>query len=223
MTELDRTAQTIRLHDGRTLAFAEYGDRQGRPVFYFTGGNSSRLEGAWFDEVAHRRGVRLIATDRPGFGLSSYQLNRTFLDWPDDIRRLADALRISTFAVFGLSGGGPHVAALAYKMQERLSAAAIVSSPCPYGSPHMFDGMWLPIRLMYFVARHAPSWLNERVQSALSNPDMLIENIDRLPNPDAELLRNAPHLADRFRLSQIESLRNGAQGAAHEWRLYTRP
>ena len=114
-----RHNQTIRLHDGRTLGFAEYGLAEGTPVFYFTGGNSSRLEGGWFVNAAEKKQVRLIVPDRPGFGLSTFQPERQLLDWPDDVIELADALSIKTFSIFGLSGGGPHVFATLHEFPEK--------------------------------------------------------------------------------------------------------
>jgi hypothetical protein len=42
MTE--RMSQTVELHDGRALGFAEYGDPDGKPVFHFHGHPGSRLE-----------------------------------------------------------------------------------------------------------------------------------------------------------------------------------
>lgn len=56
------------LSDGRTLAYCDYGDSRGHPVFYAHGGPGSRLEGSFFNETAARFGFRLIATDRPGMG-----------------------------------------------------------------------------------------------------------------------------------------------------------
>ena len=53
------------LKDGRILAYKEYGQAGGHPVFYAHGGPGSRLEGAIFDEKAAEYGFRLIATDRP--------------------------------------------------------------------------------------------------------------------------------------------------------------
>ena len=97
--------QTIRLLDGRTLGYAEYGPTDGEPIFYFTGGNSSRFEGEWFENAATDKDVRLIVPDRPGFGLSTFQPDRQLLDWPKDVIELADALSIDTFSIFGLSGG----------------------------------------------------------------------------------------------------------------------
>ncbi|MBE9534002.1 MAG: hypothetical protein IMF03_03310, partial [Proteobacteria bacterium] len=37
--------KTIQLSDGRTLAYSDSGDPEGRPVFYFHGGPGSRLDG----------------------------------------------------------------------------------------------------------------------------------------------------------------------------------
>ena len=99
----DRYNQTIRLEDGRTLGFAEYGDPAGRPAFYFHGSPSCRLDWSIFGDEAWARshGVRFIAIDRPGMGLSDYQTDRTLVDWPDDVAELADTRGIETFAVWG--------------------------------------------------------------------------------------------------------------------------
>jgi pimeloyl-ACP methyl ester carboxylesterase len=69
----DSTARTIRLRDGRRLGYAEGGDPAGRPLLYFHGWPGSRVEGRLGDEAARAKGVRLIALDRPGMGLSDYQ------------------------------------------------------------------------------------------------------------------------------------------------------
>lgn len=63
--------QTFKLPDGRVLGFAEYGSPDGKALLYFHGYPSSRLEGKPVDDMARRRGLRFIAIDRPGFGLSS--------------------------------------------------------------------------------------------------------------------------------------------------------
>lgn len=118
---------TVTLPDGRRLAYTEWGVPDGRPVLYFHGTPGSRL---WCPDeqatVAAR--VRLIAPDRPGFGRSDPQDGRTFAEWPHDVQALADALRIPTFAVVGVSAGGPYAAVCAALMPARVSRAALVSS-----------------------------------------------------------------------------------------------
>ena len=44
---------TIKLHDGRQIGFAEYGDLNGIPIFYFGGfPGSSRLEPSRYHDFA---------------------------------------------------------------------------------------------------------------------------------------------------------------------------
>lgn len=75
--------------------------------------------------------MRLILVDRPGYGGSDFQPGRKLLDWPGDVAQLADALGVDSFAAFGMSGGGPHAAACAYGLADRVSALALISSPGP--------------------------------------------------------------------------------------------
>ena len=110
MTEFKTNYQS--LADGRTLAYCEYGDPRGIPMFYAHGGSGSRMEGAVFNDAAAKYGFRLIATDRPGMGQSTLKLNRKFLDYPHDILELADHLGLDKFGVLGWSGGGPHTVVL---------------------------------------------------------------------------------------------------------------
>jgi ketosteroid isomerase-like protein len=87
----------------------------------------SRIEGRLGDEAATATGVRLIAIDRPGMGLSDFQLRRALVDWPDDVAQVAWALELDRFSVLGISGGGPYAAACAWKLAARLTGAGIVS------------------------------------------------------------------------------------------------
>jgi pimeloyl-ACP methyl ester carboxylesterase len=96
-----------RLADGRVLGYAEWGDPQGAPVFYFHGTPASRLDPVCFPDAPAQAGVRLISVDRPGMGLSSFQRGRQIADWPDDVAALADALGIDRFGV----GAGARTAA----------------------------------------------------------------------------------------------------------------
>src|SRR5205085_543809 len=58
----------IRLDDGRTLAYAEWGDPDGWPVLGCHGSPSSRLGRHVEDPETYRRwGARLVVPDRPGF------------------------------------------------------------------------------------------------------------------------------------------------------------
>ena len=119
--------ERVRLRDGRALAYAEWGDLHGPPVFFFHGSPLSRL---WCpdEEATQAAGVHLVAVDRPGFGRSDLQPGRRLVDWPLDVAELADALGIDRFAVAGYSAGGPYAVACAALIGERVTRAGLVST-----------------------------------------------------------------------------------------------
>jgi len=119
------------LGDGRRLAYAEWGEPDAFPVFFFHGTPNSRLLHLGAD-LPRRAGVRLVYVDRPGFGQSDQQPGRTLLDWPRDVEALADHLGVDEFGVAGQSGGGAYAFACAFALPQRVVRAAIVSGVGPY-------------------------------------------------------------------------------------------
>ena len=153
-----RQNQTFSLPDRRVLGFAEYGVPDGKPVLYFHGYPSSRLEAEPADEMARCRGLRFIALDRPGFGLSTPQPHRRILDWPKDVQAFAKGMRLPPFAVLGLSGGGPFALACAHALpRDMLTAVGLFASGPPWvaGAQHMS----LIRRVTCVAAKHWPSGL----------------------------------------------------------------
>jgi pimeloyl-ACP methyl ester carboxylesterase len=111
----------VLLRDQRKLAFAAYGDPNGRTVFWFHGTPGARWQlPPDAPEEAHKRGIRMIGVDRPGTGESTHHPDRTLLTWADDMGQLADHLGLDRFACIGLSGGGPYVLACAHEMPDRV-------------------------------------------------------------------------------------------------------
>ncbi len=126
----------IKLADGRRLGYYECGDPHGRPVLFFHGFGTSRVICPPDDRTAVEMGIRLIAVDRPGIGLSDPKPGRRLIDWPADVAALADHLQIGPFSVIGWSGGGPYALACAHALPERVAAVGLVSSPAPLaGTP----------------------------------------------------------------------------------------
>jgi pimeloyl-ACP methyl ester carboxylesterase len=146
----DGADPTIELSDGRRLGYAEFGDPGGAPVIYFHGWPGARVEARLGDEAAKGSGVRLIAIDRPGMGLSAFQPRRGFADWPDDVVEAAATLGLDRFALLGISGGGPYAAACAWK----LTGAGIVSSLAPFDVPGAVASMGRRNRLTFQLVRH---------------------------------------------------------------------
>lgn len=119
------------LKDGRTLAWAEYGDPSGRPVLYFHGGGGSYLEGACFHREARDHGIRLIAPSRPG-GLGSTPCpGFQPLDFASDCVELTAYLGIDRFVTTGNSNGGLFTMAVAFALPGRVIGAAPINSTSP--------------------------------------------------------------------------------------------
>jgi pimeloyl-ACP methyl ester carboxylesterase len=135
--------RTVRTPDGRTLAVEEAGDPAGRPVLVHMGSPNSRhlYEPNGADAAA--RGLRLICYDRPGFGGSTPQPGRTVVSCAADVRAICAGLGISQAAMWGISGGGPHVLACAALLPDLIVAAASLASLAPVGAEGLdwFEGM----------------------------------------------------------------------------------
>lgn len=124
-------SQSFVLPDNRVLGFSEYGNPDGYPLMFFHGFPSSRLEASGLVGNKHGRNLRIIAPDRPGFGLSTFQEHRKIMDWPADVQALADHLEISRFAILGGSGGGPYALACAQLLPPKMLSAVGVLAGAP--------------------------------------------------------------------------------------------
>jgi pimeloyl-ACP methyl ester carboxylesterase len=120
----------------RQIGFAEFGDPQGRAIFWLHGTPGARrqipAEARAYAELEH---IRLIGVDRPGIGSSTPHQYPNVLAFAEDLRVIADTLGIGDFAVVGLSGGGPYTLATAAAMPERVVAAGVLGGVAPYVGP----------------------------------------------------------------------------------------
>lgn len=117
--------------DGRIVAWTDSGVADGRPLLRIPGTPGSRHavrvdQTQWFD-----RGLRMITTERPGFGASTRQIGRGFLDHADDLAAVLDRLGIDRVPALAGSGGAPYLLALAARHPERVAAATIVVGAAP--------------------------------------------------------------------------------------------
>jgi len=219
----DRTNQQIKLKDGRALGYAEYGNPDGKPVFYFHGFPSSRLDWPLFDTdaIAARLNARIIAADRPGYGLSDFKHGRKIVDWPDDVVELADALQVDRFAVLGISGGGPYALACAHRIPGRLTTTTIVCGMGPADAPGAKDGIAMLLPGKSVLMRKLLLIL--MAMGLRRNPDrFLLQMKDAVAEPD-KLLLAQPEVVQTFIHSMLEAFRSGTRGASWDALLYKRP
>jgi pimeloyl-ACP methyl ester carboxylesterase len=133
---------TIALADGRTLGYDDVGDPNGVPVLFVHGTPDSRRARHPDDGLASRAGVRLIAVDRPGIGLSSPHRTGTVGTFADDAVALADRLGIGELRCFAWSAGAPYALAVAARHPDRVAAVAVAAGLVPftaYEAPGILD------------------------------------------------------------------------------------
>ncbi len=221
----DRSGTTVRLHDGRVLGYAEYGDPAGKAVFHFHGSASSRIEHPADEAILTRLGIRFISTDRPGHGRSDPQPGRRLLDWPDDIRELADHLGVARFHVSGLSAGGPYALACAHQLPESVLAGAAIDCGAPADGLNSGEGLTLQLRLFRFAAQRLPAMLHlfrrqaySAVKDGFDGKSLLAAS----PATEQELL-GMPQNLEMLLASIREGYRQGWRGVAHDDIVVHRP
>jgi pimeloyl-ACP methyl ester carboxylesterase len=231
-TEMNRAegapdALIERLPDGRLVGYAEYGDPSGLPIFGFHGTPGSRLMFRLADEPARELGVRLIAPERPGFGLSTYQPGRTLASYAADVAALADRLDIARFAVAGVSGGGPYAAACAALLPSRVTALGLVSPVGPMigdeGAAQIGVGHHVMFRLtprippllwpIFTLGRAAFLYAPLGIYSFL---------LSRCAPSDWKILTRTEVRRNLLR-GVAEGMRPGVKGGLQEMKLFSRP
>jgi pimeloyl-ACP methyl ester carboxylesterase len=219
------TNDQISLPDGRSLGYAGYGDPAGKPVLYFPGAPGSRLLHPPAGPTT-ARGVRLIVVERPGFGRSDYQPDRTLLDWPADVVALAAALGIDRFAVVGISAGGPYALACGRLIPHQLTGVALISPVGPADVPDSTAEMPRVRRAGAAVARRAP-WLLRPLLWLTSNPHRNPERFfARMKSQNAPVdleILTRPEVKAMLMRSYLEATRNGLRGFAREAVILANP
>jgi pimeloyl-ACP methyl ester carboxylesterase len=220
--------QHVESSDGRRLTFAEYGDPSGTPVIYCHGFPGSRLEARLADGPARELGIRLIAPDRPGFGLSTFQPNRRIADWPADLACIADHLELRRFRVLGVSGGAPYALAGAAALGARIERVTLACGLGEITAPNDIDGMNVAAGTALRFQRRFPKaghWTYHHI---------IGPTLRRFPAWIFKILVGHATAADREVLAEgkarriiidsfAEAFRQGTAGPAHEVRLITEP
>jgi pimeloyl-ACP methyl ester carboxylesterase len=124
--------------------------------------------------AADRLGIRFVSYDRPGYGGSTPSPGRDIASAAADAAAVADALRVTDFAVFGHSGGGPHALACAALLAGRVRAAVSISGLAPFAADGLdwFAGMG-PGSQASLRAAAAGRTVKEAHEATESEPDFL--------------------------------------------------
>jgi len=216
--------QSIKLRDGRTLAYAEFGDPKGAPIIYCHGAPSSRAEGELTvrGSCAGQLGLRVIIPDRPGMGGSDFLAKRRIVDWPSDVLELADALHIGQFAMLGSSAGAPYALVCAALIPERVSVVGIIGGVAPIDAPGLFSPRSRFLSRLVRVAAPVMRGLMRLQLLALRSSTVRKSMANAFPEPDRTLFQSE-QIRDRFIGCLVECCRNGPRGAVWELGMFSLP
>ena len=206
--------------DGRRLAYAEFGDREGRPVILFHGNPGSRLICPDV-AVTIAAEVRLITFDRPGFGGSDPHPFHRLIDVADDFAQLASLLDVRRCSVIGWSAGGPYALAAAARHRDLVESAAVVSSAGLQDDPgvaarHTDHTRALMTRLRGRLP-DAVSAVEDRFASYAEDPAVIVKmTVANEADPDRRLMR-LPEVAAALSEMWREGARQGTRGVTDGW------
>jgi pimeloyl-ACP methyl ester carboxylesterase len=205
------------------MAYAEWGDLDGRPVVLLHGMPGSRLFCPDADVTA-AAGVRLLTIDRPGYGGSDPDPGRTLLGWVDDFIELADQLGLPPCPVIGLSSGGPYALACSVRAPGRVTDVCLIASDAPLveGTPR-WDGLTPAARDLIAAVRRDPAASLEAVRARTAwfadGWSAILPEAGTEPaadDPDGRL-RQRPDVFESLTAMFREGARQGSEGFAEDW------
>lgn len=117
--------------DGRIVAWSEFGDEEGLALLRVPGTPGCRFSLRADRTPWTQRHLRVITTERPGFGASSRMFGRGFRQPADDLAAILDHLVLDTVHVIGGSGSAPHQLAFAAHHPHRVRAMTVLVGAAP--------------------------------------------------------------------------------------------
>jgi pimeloyl-ACP methyl ester carboxylesterase len=227
--------RTLQTNDGRTLAFAVWGDPSGFPIMSLHGTPGCRLQRWPHEELYQQLGVCVVTHDRAGYGRSTRRHGRSVADAVDDVIAIADELGFDRFGVTGGSGGGPHALACAALRPDRVVRATSSVGEAPCGDGGLEHDEWVegmdPENVKEFGLALAgeEAALTEYVEAQQAqvearvavDPSTVLDDYDLSDSDRAQLAR--PEVMQILREATAEWAFNGVGGWVDDDLAFTRP
>jgi pimeloyl-ACP methyl ester carboxylesterase len=228
--DLEGKVQFFDTGNGARLAFHEYGDPAGTPIFFYHG-TGCHVHGMLLHKPGKRHGFRIIVPDRPGVARSDYRPGWTILEYARDIAKLADHLGIGKFGAIGISGGGPTLLASAVAIPERLECVVDLACATPvYSNPGMIKHLGMMDRFYAKLGTCLPLGLFRipfavlgLLQTTLKSPELFAKMFNSsLCSSDKEIFAR-PEFQYLFMRDFQELFRHGSKGPAYDALTVYRP
>jgi pimeloyl-ACP methyl ester carboxylesterase len=208
---------TVTITGGHRVGYGITGDPGGRPVFWSPGGGGSRLLALGTPEEQAEAGVRMIAVERPGLGLSDDRPGWTLLDCAADVAAVAAHLGIERYVAGGVSAGS-RVALACGAVNAGVAGVGVVSGLLP--------PVWFPdddlVAMAAIDLPAAERVVLEHVEHQAADVDAVVDAMGRRPPPDGPVYAR-PDVRAQFVATLREGYRAGPAGAARDILLSNLP
>ena len=209
---------TVRVRDGRSVGFAEWGDPDGRPVVVFHGGPGSRVMALGCEEKAAPLGLRIVCLERPGYGLSDFAPARSLIGWADDVADAAGVLGIQRFVVVGVSAGAPYALACGAKLPSLIRRVGVISGLTP---PQLrCDDPF--VELVTRDRPNAEAAARRHFEDMAADIGASVAAMTTRPGPDQAVYAR-PEVQERFTQTRQEAFRTDTRAAVLDLLLVNTP
>lgn len=219
----DPLIRSVRLADGRRLAYRDYGPRSGRPVLVFHGGMSSSLMPPGTSDLAKALNLRVVCAERPGFGQSDRRTDYRFETVAEDMEQLCDQLELHRPALCGVVSGASFALVTAQRMAERATGVFLLSGRAPRPVAQNLS----PLSELRARFESHP-WVVETFYAILRmrlSPDLarrLYRRAASFSEADRAYLEAHPEIVDFVFAYVTECLAHGGRGIADEMTAFRR-
>jgi pimeloyl-ACP methyl ester carboxylesterase len=171
----------IELRTGRKLEVRDYGDDTGHPVLFFHGLIGSHHQASYISDQATRKGLHVIAPNRPGVGASEFVPRSSAGEAVADIEDLAKALKLDTFSVIGISGGTAYALATLHRLPHRVRTVTVISGMGPMRTSGALHGMdrrrWMILKVGSRYPRLAQHGFQKAANRFHADPDRFLDRL----------------------------------------------
>ena len=211
---------SLTFRPGRPGAWTDWGEPDGIPLLRVPGTPGSRWSVRVDRTPWEERGLRVVTTERPGYGASTRLPGRRFREHADDLAEVLDHLGLDRVHLTGGSGSAPHELALCQYHPDRVVAATVVAGIAPLHDDEA--GAMIPLneqvwRLMRAGRRDEAAAVMAPLREAmLADPLAAFREImDTAPPEDLAVIED-PDWQEGFARATVEALSAGLDGWVDE-------
>lgn len=198
-----------RWSDGR-ICFADHGPSDGAPVIVFHTSTGGRTHSPRFMAAARAAGLRMIAIERPGYGLTDPADGSPFAAAARDVEDVMDALQTPQALILA-RGGATAALAAARRLGPRITGGVLLGPDPPADLDHMRTGMMGWGKKVLFDNPHLAEAFAKMLSRRTGSEAIakLMKQSVRGSEPDEAALRDPEELA--------ALVRGGRQSAIGLW------